>query len=515
VPDGFEPDTQPMPAQQPATGWVLGGRYRVEQRVGSGGMAEVFRAHDELLDRDVAVKVFRSLLDDPDGSTNGEARRELELQALAQLNHPNLITLYDGYVGGDGPAYLVLEFVDGPDLSSRLADGPLPEPLVREVGAQLADALAYVHAHGLVHRDVKPANILLGGDGSGRVRARLSDFGIVRMIGRPQVTSVNLTIGTAYYLAPEQARGSAVGPPADVYALGLVLLEALTGERAFAGPMHEALAARLTGAPPIPDGLPAPWPALLAAMTATDPADRPDAATVARQLDGVGRATALTTALPAGTAVAAALAAPAALATGTTAAFGAGSATGATAALGSAAAGAATGATAALGTNTGPSNSGPSSAGPPPSPRHRRSRWASPPLLVAAVLLVALVATGAFLLSAKSADAPTDTGPTSPTRSASTSATHHRSTSAAADVGGPATQPVQPASERRRSSTAARPSTSAPTKAPTTSAPPSTSSAPPSTSSAAPPSSAPTTETSPPASTPTPGSTPALSTPGT
>src|SRR3954470_9082641 len=175
----------------PGGGWLLGGRYRVLEWVGAGGMAEVFRAHDELLDRDVAVKVFRTLLDDPDGATNGPARRELQPQGMAGLNHPNLITLYDGSVTGDGPPYLVLEYVDGPDLASRLTDGPMPEAEVREIGADaaaaLADAPAPVHARALGHRDVKPANILLGaGPGrSGGDRARLSDFGIVRMIGRP------------------------------------------------------------------------------------------------------------------------------------------------------------------------------------------------------------------------------------------------------------------------------------------------------------------------------------------
>src|SRR4051794_13658433 len=244
VPHGDEVDTRPQQAVGggPADGWVLGGRYRIVDRIGVGGMAEAFRAHDELLDRDVAVKVFRTQMDDPDSSQNAATRRELELQAMARLNHPNLVTLFDGSVAGDGPPYLVLEYVPGPNLATRLRSGPLPEPAVRELGAQMADGLAYFHAHGLVHRDVKPANILLEGeDGTGR--ARLSDFGVVRMVGRPQMTSADLTIGTAYYLAPEQARGSNVGPEADVYALGLVLLEALTGVRPFDGPMHEALAA--------------------------------------------------------------------------------------------------------------------------------------------------------------------------------------------------------------------------------------------------------------------------------
>ncbi|MDT4932401.1 MAG: eukaryotic-like serine/threonine-protein kinase, partial [Pseudonocardiales bacterium] len=171
------------------------------ERVGSGGMAEVFRAHDELLGRDVAVKVFRSLLE-ADAQQDGRARQELELQALARLNHPNLITLFDASLsGGTGPGFLVMELVDGPSLGARLAQGPLPEPALREVGAQIADALAYVHAEGMVHRDVTPANILLGCDLTGGMRARLSDFGIVRMLGSERMTSAELTLGTACYLA--------------------------------------------------------------------------------------------------------------------------------------------------------------------------------------------------------------------------------------------------------------------------------------------------------------------------
>ena len=286
--------TEAMPTVPPTRpegqGWVLGGRYRVLDRLGSGGMAEVFRAHDEQLDREVAVKVFRTQIEEP-GNAGTPERRERELRALAQLSHPHLITLFDANAPGTSPSYLVTELVRGPSLAARLAEGPLPEPLARSLGTQIADALGYVHALGMVHRDVKPANILLGSDGAdgsdpetAGVRARLADFGIVRLVDSARLTAADFTLGTASYLAPEQARGANVDQAADIYSLGLVLIEALTGRRSFDGPMHEALAARLAHAPEVPPGLPQPWPGLLTAMTSSDPALRPSAAEVAAVL---------------------------------------------------------------------------------------------------------------------------------------------------------------------------------------------------------------------------------------
>ena len=289
-------------------GWTIAGRYRVLGRIGAGGMADVLRAHDEMLDRDVAVKVFRSVVSGPDGTTDtakGVERQRAELAALARLNHPNLTMLYDGsIVGQQGPAYLVMELIDGPSLAQAIADGGLTESQARVVGAQIGDALAYVHTAGMVHRDVKPANILLGSDRNSPndgVRARLTDFGIVRLVGSEPLTQADMTLGSASYLAPEQARGSAVGPPADIYALGLTLIEALTGRRSFDGPALEAVVARLTNDPEIPAGFPEPWPSLLRAMTARDPAHRPTAARVASTLRGSGSLTAPITSVPAAT----------------------------------------------------------------------------------------------------------------------------------------------------------------------------------------------------------------------
>ena len=134
--------------------WVIAGRYRVLGRIGAGGMADVVRAHDEMLERDVAVKVFRSTPTGPDGTADtasGVERQRAELAALARLNHPNLTMLYDGsIVGQQGPAYLVMELIDGPSLAQAIEDGGLTEPQARIVGAQIGDALAYVHAAGMV-----------------------------------------------------------------------------------------------------------------------------------------------------------------------------------------------------------------------------------------------------------------------------------------------------------------------------------------------------------------------------
>lgn len=254
------------------SGEVVGGRYVIEDLLAQGGMADVYRARDVLSNRRVAIKVLRS-----DGA---DARRfGLEGRMLARLDHPNLVRLLDAGHDGRDP-YLVMELVEGPTLEDRLAQGRLAVAELHRIGHDIAEALAYVHGEGVIHRDVKPSNILLTPDG----RALLADFGVARLTGGAQETDVRVTVGTVAYLAPEQVGGTGVGPAADTYALGLVLLEALSGRPAFTGTNQELVAARMARDPEIPTDLPAPWPRLVWAMTRRNPGARPTAATVAARI---------------------------------------------------------------------------------------------------------------------------------------------------------------------------------------------------------------------------------------
>jgi eukaryotic-like serine/threonine-protein kinase len=278
------------------TGAILGGRYRLAERIGRGGMADVFAAEDDLLNRRVALKLFRF-----DLCTDDELRRmHAEMQTLAALHHPGLVTVYDagtvheaGSAEGLASPYLVMELVKGPNLGQRLAAGPLSQADTAQLGTELAATLAYVHARNVIHRDVKPANILLDSSiaDDAPFASKLTDFGIARVVDSTHHTEAGFTLGTANYLSPEQALSAEVGPPTDVYSLGLVLLECLTGELAYPGSGIEAALARLNRQPEIPSWLGPDWRRLLAAATEREPANRPAAAELGadlRRLAAVG-----------------------------------------------------------------------------------------------------------------------------------------------------------------------------------------------------------------------------------
>jgi serine/threonine protein kinase len=263
-------------------GRLVGDRYRIEAVIGHGGMAAVYRARDELLGRVVALKVIAP--SSADASAVRRARAEIEL--LASLNHHALVTLFDAGVDeidGSERTFLVMELVDGPTLGARIERGPLARADVSRMAVDLAEALHVVHASGIVHRDIKPGNVLLASSPlpMHEFTAKLADFGIAHLIYSTRLTAAGGLIGTAAYLSPEQARGAAPAPAADVYSLGLVLLESLTRTRAFPGPLMESVVARLVSDPPMPGSLGSGWASLLSAMTARDPEARPSAVDVA------------------------------------------------------------------------------------------------------------------------------------------------------------------------------------------------------------------------------------------
>ncbi len=273
----YRPEVDETQVIRQADAVTVAGRYRLEVLIGRGGTAEVWRAVDTALGRTVALKLVTVAHDASSTRAADEAR------TLAQLSHPSLVQVYDAGTDEQGRPWVVMELVDGETLADGIRRGPVEPKRVAEVGLAVAEALDHVHARGLVHRDVKPANVLIGGGG----RVRLTDFGIARLVDAAKVTSTGMMVGTASYLAPEQVAGEPVGSPADVYSLGLALLEALTGHREYDGGTVEVALARLNRPPFVPADLPRGWPPLVTAMTARDGADRPTAGQVAEVLRGL------------------------------------------------------------------------------------------------------------------------------------------------------------------------------------------------------------------------------------
>ncbi|HVA71144.1 MAG TPA: serine/threonine-protein kinase [Acidimicrobiales bacterium] len=252
---------------------VLGGHYRLVRLLGRGGMSDVYEALDERNGSTVALKIVRS------GDPEFVRRLTQEARALESFEHPGLIRLLDTGLAGDD-AYLVMEFVDGPTLAESLKKGPLSAPATGALGARLADALAYVHERGIVHRDVKPSNILQSSTGE----AWIGDFGVAQLHDATTLTAVGTALGTVVYMAPEQLEGGQVGPSADIWSLGIVLLECLTGRRVYQGSPSEIVASRMAGPVPVPKDLPVPWKLVLGGMLDFRPEQRLSGAQVATLL---------------------------------------------------------------------------------------------------------------------------------------------------------------------------------------------------------------------------------------
>ncbi|WP_078343473.1 protein kinase domain-containing protein [Mycobacteroides immunogenum] len=270
----------------PMIGAVLDGRYRIEAPIATGGMSTVYRGLDTRLDRPVAVKVMDSRYASDSGFL---ARFRLEARAVARLRHPGLVAVFDQGMDGRHP-FLVMELIDGGTLRELLRErGPMPPHAVAAVFNPLLGGLAVAHRSGLVHRDVKPENVLISDDGE----VKLADFGLVRAVAEAGITSTSVILGTAAYLSPEQVRTGSAGPRSDVYSAGILMYELLTGSTPFTGDTPLALAyQRIDRDVPAPsdaiDGVPEEFDELVLRATSRDPDGRyADAAQFGAELDAI------------------------------------------------------------------------------------------------------------------------------------------------------------------------------------------------------------------------------------
>jgi serine/threonine protein kinase len=230
---------------------TLSGRYETGERLGSGGMSNVYKATDRILERQVAVKILAEHLSDDERFV---ARFRREALAVARLIHPNIVQVYDSGVD-DGRHYIVMEYVAGRSGAQLLQrHGPVDAETAAEIGIQACAGLDYAHRRGIIHRDVKPGNLMITGGpvGSGDTVVKLTDFGIARAIEQTRITQVGSVVGTAAYLSPEQVRGDEATPGTDVYALGVVLYQFLTGRLPYEGSSLAELAVRQQNEKPLP-----------------------------------------------------------------------------------------------------------------------------------------------------------------------------------------------------------------------------------------------------------------------
>ncbi|HEY3407232.1 MAG TPA: serine/threonine-protein kinase [Propionicimonas sp.] len=257
-----------------SSGFVLSSRYRLIERVASGGMGQVWAATDQVLERKVALKVTHPQELQKHAVTE---RFKAEARYAAQLSHPNIVEVFD-FGSHDDLTFLVMEFIEGPTLAEMLtAEGPLPGDRVRTILLQLAGALARAHEHGIIHRDLKPANVIISPDGY----AKLMDFGIAKDVEAPSHTVAGEVLGTTYYISPEQALGQDVTPKSDLYSLGVLAHELLTGAKPFdrGTPIATALAQVADPPPPLPSDVPVDLASVIMACLAKDPDARPGSAT--------------------------------------------------------------------------------------------------------------------------------------------------------------------------------------------------------------------------------------------
>lgn len=230
---------------------ILSGRYETGEKLGTGGMSNVYKATDRILERTVAVKVLAEHLSDDERFV---ARFRREALAVAKLIHPNIVQVYDTGVD-EGRHYIVMEYVEGRSGAQILQrSGPVEPEIAAEIGIQSCSGLDYAHRRGIIHRDVKPGNLMIVGGpvGGGEMTVKLTDFGIARAIEQTRITQVGSVVGTAAYLAPEQVRGEEATPATDVYALGVVLYQFLTGRLPYEGSSLAELAVRQQNEKPLP-----------------------------------------------------------------------------------------------------------------------------------------------------------------------------------------------------------------------------------------------------------------------
>jgi len=235
----------------PLLGAVVGGRYRIERKLGEGGMSSVYEAKHLKLHRSFAIKVLLpTLVDNPEA----QRRFELEAEMLAGLNHPNVVEITDWQMLDDGSPCMVLEYLHGATLRARMTRGPLPWEAIAKIGDQTMSALTLAHRNGITHRDLKPDNIFIAIDDVGDERVKLLDFGVSKLRGLGTMTGVYNMLGTPSYMSPEQAMGNSaeVGPKTDVWAMGTILYELATGRAAFACDNLADTLMRITTTPPDP-----------------------------------------------------------------------------------------------------------------------------------------------------------------------------------------------------------------------------------------------------------------------